>query len=122
MEATRNQGRRLMLGLLDNAKYWRSRAEEARMVAESLEDAQSKLIMLGIARDYERIAELAEQPVKSGGLPAAPWPGYSRRTDLTGESGLRRAVSFAASQRKERTARFGLRLGRCRECQLMPAT
>jgi hypothetical protein len=75
MEATRNQGRRLMLGLLDNAKYWRSRAEEARMVAELLEDAQSKLIMLGIARDYERIAELAEQRVKSGGLPAAPWPG-----------------------------------------------
>jgi hypothetical protein len=62
-----------MLGLLDNAKYWRSRAEEARMVAESLEDAQSKLIMLGIARDYERIAELAEQRVKSGGLPSAPW-------------------------------------------------
>ena len=75
MGATRNQGRRLMLGLLDNAKYWRSRAEEARVVAESLEDAQSKQIMLGIARDYERIAELAEQRVKSGGLPAAPWPG-----------------------------------------------
>jgi hypothetical protein len=64
-----------MLGLLDNAKYWRSRAEEARVVAELLEDAQSKQIMLGIVRDYERMAELAEQRAKSGGLPSAPWPG-----------------------------------------------
>jgi hypothetical protein len=71
----RNQGRRLMLGLLDNAKYWRSRAEEARVVAGSLGDMQSKHIMLGIAGDYERMAELAEQRVKSGGLPSAPWPG-----------------------------------------------
>jgi hypothetical protein len=36
---------------------------------------QSKHIMLGIAGDYERMAELAEQSVKSGGLPSAPWPG-----------------------------------------------
>ena len=64
-----------MFGLLDNAKYWRSRAEEARVVAESLGDMQSKHIMLGIAGDYERMAELAEQSVKSGGLPSAPWPG-----------------------------------------------
>jgi hypothetical protein len=45
------------------------------VVAESLEDAQSKEIMLGIAGDYERMAELADQRVKSGGLPSAPWPG-----------------------------------------------
>ncbi len=61
--------------MLDMQKYWRSRAEEARLLAEALEDAQSKQIMLGIAGDYERIAELAEQRVKSGGLPSAPWPG-----------------------------------------------
>jgi hypothetical protein len=64
-----------MLGLLDNAKYWRSRAEEARVVAESVEDTQSKQIMLCIVRDYERMAELADQRVESGGLPSAPWPG-----------------------------------------------
>jgi hypothetical protein len=61
--------------MLGSAKYWRSRAEEARLLAESLEDAQSNRIMLGIAGDYERMAELAEQRVKSGGLPSAPWPG-----------------------------------------------
>jgi hypothetical protein len=61
--------------MLGDANYWRSRAEEARLLAESLEEAQSKRIMLGIAGDYERIAQLAEQRVKSGGLPSAPWPG-----------------------------------------------
>ena len=61
--------------MLGHAKYWRSRAEEARVLAELLEDAQSKRIMLGIASDYERMAEIAEQRVKSGGLPSAPWPG-----------------------------------------------
>jgi len=61
--------------MFENANYWRSRAEEARLLADSLEDAQSKQIMLGIAGDYERIAELAEQRVKAGGLPSAPWPG-----------------------------------------------
>jgi hypothetical protein len=65
----------LVFGLLDNPKYWRGRAEEVRLVAESLEDTQSKQIMLGIARDYERMAELAEQRVKSGGIPSTPWPG-----------------------------------------------
>jgi hypothetical protein len=61
--------------MLGHAKYWRSRAEEARLLAESLEDAQSKRIMLGIAGEYERMAELAQQRVKSDGLPSAPWPG-----------------------------------------------
>ena len=42
-----------MLELLDNAKYWRSRAEEARVVAASLEDTQSKRIMQCIVRDYD---------------------------------------------------------------------
>jgi hypothetical protein len=64
-----------MIGLLDNTKYWRRRAEEARVVAESFDDVQSKRIMLGIAGDYERIAELAEHRLKSAGLPSAPWPG-----------------------------------------------
>ena len=70
--ATRNQQGRLMIG---QTKYWRIRAEEARVLAELLEDLQSKNIMLRIAGDYERMAEIAEQRGKLGGLPSAPWPG-----------------------------------------------
>jgi hypothetical protein len=51
-------------GLVDNEKYWRSRAEEARVVAESMSDEQSRQIMMGIADDYERMARLAEERVK----------------------------------------------------------
>lgn len=47
--------------LIDNEKYWRSRAEEARVVAESIQEEQSRQIMLGIADDYERMAQLTAQ-------------------------------------------------------------
>jgi hypothetical protein len=52
-----------MAGLIDNPEYWRGRAEETRTLADSLKDKESKQIMLGIAKDYDRMAELAEQRV-----------------------------------------------------------
>jgi hypothetical protein len=36
-------------------EYWRSRAKEARAVAVQM------VVMLGIAQDYEKLAERAEQ-------------------------------------------------------------
>jgi len=47
--------------LLDDPEHWRSRAEEARSVAEQLSDPESKQTMLRIAADYERLAEHAKQ-------------------------------------------------------------
>jgi hypothetical protein len=47
-------------GLLDNPEYWRTRAEEARKIAESLHDPNSREMMLGFAKDYERIAAQVE--------------------------------------------------------------
>lgn len=40
-----------------NSDYWCSRAEEARTLAEQMLDAYTKLLMLGIADSYERIAQ-----------------------------------------------------------------
>ena len=46
----------------DDPKYWRSRAaEEARAVAVQMKDAHTKAVMLGIAQDYEKLAQRAEQ-------------------------------------------------------------
>jgi len=45
--------------LLEDAEYWRTRAVEARAVAEALPDQAAKDMMLGIAKDYERMAERA---------------------------------------------------------------
>ena len=42
-------------------EYWRSRAKEARAVAVQMKDAHTKAVMLGIAQDYEKLAERAEQ-------------------------------------------------------------
>jgi hypothetical protein len=39
-----------------NPKYWLSRAEEARVVAEQMQQPQERLSMLQIARIYIRLA------------------------------------------------------------------
>jgi hypothetical protein len=46
-------------GLFENAEYWRSRAVEARVIAEAQPDEDAKNLMLGIAKDYELMAERA---------------------------------------------------------------
>jgi hypothetical protein len=47
--------------LFDDPKHWRQRAEEARVLAEQMSDPASKEMMLGIAKDYQRLAVRAEQ-------------------------------------------------------------
>jgi hypothetical protein len=46
---------------LGDPEYWRQRAEEARAVAVQMMDAHTKAVMLGIAQDYEKLAERAEK-------------------------------------------------------------
>ena len=46
---------------LNDPKYWRSRADEARAVAVQMIDHHTKLIMLNIAQEYEMLAARAEQ-------------------------------------------------------------
>jgi len=41
---------------VENADYWRNRAEEASILSERMLDGYTKLLMLGIADSYERIA------------------------------------------------------------------
>jgi hypothetical protein len=50
---------------LNNPEYWRSRAEEARAVAVQMSDAHTKAVMLGVAQDYEKLAERAEQRARN---------------------------------------------------------
>lgn len=47
--------------LLNDAKHWRERAEEARAVAATLNDPEAEQMMLEIAESYEMLAQLAEQ-------------------------------------------------------------
>jgi hypothetical protein len=47
--------------VFDDPKHWRQRAEQARALAEQMSDPTSREMMLGIVKDYERLAEWADQ-------------------------------------------------------------
>jgi hypothetical protein len=46
--------------LADNPDHWRERAAQMRIIAEGIDDARSKKIMLEIADAYDRLAGRAE--------------------------------------------------------------
>jgi hypothetical protein len=46
--------------MIDNPQHWRERAEEARRIADKLDDPIAKAAMLRIASGYEQIAEHAQ--------------------------------------------------------------
>jgi hypothetical protein len=52
-----------------NPKYWLSRAEEARVVAEQMQQPQERLSMLQIARIYIRLALRASDSPEKPELP-----------------------------------------------------
>ena len=47
--------------LADNPAHWQRRAEEARRIADQLDDPIAKKTMREIALSYERLAALAEK-------------------------------------------------------------
>jgi hypothetical protein len=49
-----------------NPKDRQNSAEETRVVAESMQDEQSKQLMLCIAKEYERAAELTQNDRRGG--------------------------------------------------------
>jgi hypothetical protein len=57
-----------MPSIVNDAKHWREPAEEARVHAEVMTDAEAKRTMLGIAAEYDRLAQRAEE--RSASRPA----------------------------------------------------
>src|ERR1700738_2214361 len=48
-------------------KHWRKRAEEARNVADKMNDPLAKALMLWIAKDYELVAKRARRTGRTSG-------------------------------------------------------
>jgi hypothetical protein len=46
--------------LLNDPEHWRTRAEEARILAKEMNDSESRDAMLRIAEDYEHLAQWVE--------------------------------------------------------------
>lgn len=44
---------------LEDPRYWHDRACEMRAIADDMKDAETRSIMLGLAADYDRLAERA---------------------------------------------------------------
>ena len=61
-----------MKRLLNNPAHWRLRAQEARLLAEELDDLVARAATLAIAEEYERLAARAakrepEDPKRQNG-------------------------------------------------------
>lgn len=61
---------------INDPKHWRERAEEARIVADELTDADSKRRMLRIAEDCEELAKRAEKRPRDAGSFDDPLRGW----------------------------------------------
>ena len=46
---------------MNDPRHWRDRAAEMRVFAEEMKDLKSLSIMLGVADDYDTLAERAEE-------------------------------------------------------------
>lgn len=49
----------------NTATRYRHRAEELRLIAESARDAKTRKLLMGVADDYERMAETWERIAQS---------------------------------------------------------
>jgi hypothetical protein len=56
----------------DRSLKYRKRAQDLRAIGEGMADIKSKEILFSIAKDYERMASLAETAAVSETLPSAP--------------------------------------------------
>jgi hypothetical protein len=73
------KGGQVMPNTFGTPEHWLERAEEARTMADSIQDAEAKRAMLAIAENYERIAKRAE--ARAAGIQVQPGGTLTRDRD-----------------------------------------
>ncbi len=58
-----------------DSRSWRARAEECRSIADGFSNPETRARMLRMARDYERMAEVAEEREAAAATGEAATPG-----------------------------------------------
>jgi hypothetical protein len=63
-------GARVPHAIATDPQHWRTRAAEARAMADQIAEAEAKAAMLDIAKKYEQIAKRVEQRQPRQGAPS----------------------------------------------------
>jgi hypothetical protein len=58
---------------INDAKHWRDRAAEMRVLSGEMKDAEAQSMMLRLASDYDKLADRAEHRAKHD-IPPRPSP------------------------------------------------
>jgi hypothetical protein len=58
---------------INDAKHWRDRAAEMRVLSGEMKDAEAQSMMLKLANDYDKLANRAEDRAKHD-IPSRPSP------------------------------------------------
>jgi len=53
---------------LNDAKHWRDRAAEMRVLSDEIKDPQAQRMMLKLANDYDKLADGAEDRTARDGI------------------------------------------------------
>lgn len=68
---------RPLRGGLNDAKHWRDRAAEMRVLAEDMGDARTATLMNDLANDYDKLAQRAEERAKTDRRAPSPLPEWA---------------------------------------------
>jgi hypothetical protein len=57
---------------LNDAKHWRDRAAEMRVLAAEMQNTRTAMLMNDLAHDYDKLADRAEERAKTDEQAASP--------------------------------------------------
>ena len=64
----------MTLQSLNDAKHWRDRAAEMRVLSDEMKDFEARTLMLKLANDYDKLADRAEDRVARDIAGPSPTP------------------------------------------------
>ena len=70
----------MTLQSINDAKHWRDRAAEMRVLSGEMKDFEARTLMLKLANDYDKLADRAEDRAKCDSTGPSPIPKVKERS------------------------------------------